>query len=271
MRIKQYLLVLAFSLVFVSAFSQTPAQRASLLLKEKLQSIISQHTKVGYDNIWTAFALTDMRSDGTVWEIYSNTANYACQTKGENVSATEGVNYNREHAVPQSWFQSAEPMYDDLFHIYPADGNINSWRSNSPYGEVASASKTSADGFSCYGTATTECGAPCKVFEPNDEYKGDLARTYFYMVTCYGDKVGDWSGEVFGRSVAPDTYVEYAGYPGMAEWALKMFLRWSHDDPVSQKERDRNDAIYKLQGNRNPFIDCPGLERYLWYDYLDKQ
>ncbi len=163
-------------------------------------------------------------------------------------------------------------MKADLFQVYPVDGWVNGMRSDYPYGEVGSVSKTSANNYSKLGTPASTLGAPAgvtRVFEPADEYKGDLARTYFYMVVCYQDKLADWTGQVFGNAVAPDTFnPEYPGYPGMADWAIKMFIKWSHDDPVSQKERDRNDAVYKLQGNRNPFIDCPGLERFIWADYL---
>lgn len=266
---KRIITVILLCCAILNSYAQTAAQRASLSLKDVLHDLISQHTDLGYDNLWSAFATTDMRGDGCVWDIYSCVSNFALQQKGESVSATEGTNYNREHTVPQSWFNQESPMKADLFHVYPVDGKINSLRNNHPYGEVQNVTTASIDNFSKYGTPTAACGAPVNVFEPADEYKGDLARTYFYMVLCYQDKVGGWNGEVFGSAVAPDQFPGFEGYPGMAEWALRMFIKWSKNDPVSEKERNRNNEVYKLQGNRNPFIDCPGLERYIWADYIE--
>lgn len=260
--------LLLFAAACFTGMAQTHEKEVSLHLKATLHQLIKVHKDLGYDNLWSCFQETDMRPDGKIWDIYSNISNFDYQSHGEDVSAQEGGNYNREHSVPQSWFKSLSPMKADLFHVYPVDGHLNSLRNNHPYGEVSSITTPSANNFSVYGTPTAACGAPCNVFEPADEYKGDLARTYFYMALCYQDKLSDWTGEVFGPASAPDAYAGYAGYPGMAEWALRMFIRWSKDDPVSQKEIDRNNAIYKLQGNRNPFIDCPGLERYIWSEYV---
>ncbi|MCQ2256203.1 MAG: endonuclease [Bacteroidaceae bacterium] len=265
---KSLLTFIAFCCAAACSFAQTDVQKASLNLKNVLHDLISQHKDVGYDNLWEAFKSTDVRADGKVWDIYSSISNFAFQSGGSTVSSTEGTNYNREHSVPQSWFGEAKPMKSDLFHIYPVDGKINSLRDNHPFGEVKDIKSASANNFSKYGTPTAECGAPVNVFEPADEYKGDLARTYFYMLVCYQDKIGNWNGEVFGNTVAPDAFPEFEGYPGMSEWALKMFIKWSQNDPVSEKERNRNNEVYKLQGNRNPFIDCPGLERFIWADYI---
>lgn len=270
-----YLFILLASAV-LSITAQSQAQRQRLEMKNILHELISQHKDLGYNNLWEAFATTDWHPstqehpDGYIWDMYSNVVNANFQAKGDTNSPTEGEIYNREHTVPQSWFNQESPMKADLFHVYPVDGKINSLRNDHPYGEVRSVTSGSNGNFSKYGPPTTECGAPVNVFEPADEYKGDLARTYFYMVVCYQDKLADWTGQVFGSAVAPDAFnPEYPGYPGMAEWAIRMFIRWSHDDPVSDKERDRNNAVYELQGNRNPFIDCPGLERFLWEDYLE--
>lgn len=256
----------------VSTDAQTKEQHQRLEMMKILHDLISQHTALSYNNLWEAFATTDWHPataehpNGYVWDMYSTQINENFQSQGTDNSNIEGKVYNREHTVPQSWFSSAAPMNSDLFHIYPVDGKINSLRNNHPYGEVASISSGSAGNYSKYGPATTSCGANTNVFEPADEYKGDLARTYFYMTVCYADKIAQWTGEVFGQNNA---FAEFPGYPGMVEWALRMFIKWSKDDPVSQKEIDRNNAVYKLQGNRNPFIDCPGLERFIWADYIE--
>lgn len=261
------LLFTTILLTITTAWAQTPAQNAALSLKSTLKTLISQHSQLGYDDLWDAFKQVDMTPDGNIYEIYSNAYTYAPQNGGKTTSK-EGDGYNREHSVPKSWFGSATPMYTDLFHMYPTDGWVNSLRGNNPYGEVSSATNQSANGYSKFGPCDSSLGYTGTVFEPADEIKGDIARTYFYMATCYGDQVSTWNHEnsIFGVS---DTFTSVKGYPGMAEWALRMFIKWSKNDPVSDRERERNDAIYKIQGNRNPFIDCPGLERFIWSDYIN--
>lgn len=262
------LITLIIALATITATAQSLEVRAGLNLKNILHVLISQHEDLGYDRLWDAYATTDVDAAGYIIDMYSNITRYTPSSHGSNYSV-EGDCMNREHTVPRSWFSEHAPMKADLFHVYPVDGWVNGMRSDNPYGEVGTISKTSANGYSKLGTPSSTLGAPAnvtKVFEPADEYKGDLARTYFYMVVCYQDKINQWSGPVFGQT---DKYPDFQGYPGMVEWELRTLLRWSQQDPVSQKERDRNEAVYKLQGNRNPFIDCPGLERFIWSEYLE--
>ncbi len=226
-------------------------------LKTALFKIITHHTDVGYDGLWDVFAKSDVRPDGTYWDMYSCTTKYTAADRGSSYKA-EGDIVNREHVVPQSWFSSAAPMKADAFHVVPTDGYVNGMRSNHPYGEVNSATYSSNQGFSKLGKSRT-AGFTGTVFEPNDEYKGDLARCYFYMATAYEDKAGAWGG-VFGEGT----------YPTIQQWQLDMLLRWAANDPVSQKEIDRNNAICEFQKNRNPFIDYPGLEQYIWGTMMDE-
>lgn len=230
--------------------------KSAQALKSALYSIISVHTDLGYNGLWEAYKETDLRPDGKIWDMYSNTTNYDPDRGHSGNYTKEGDMFNREHSVPQSWFSEASPMKADIFHVYPTDGYVNNRRSNYPFGEVKSATYTSNGGFSKVGSCATE-GYSGTVFEPADEYKGDFARTYFYMATCYEDRINGWSGGVFG----------HGKYPGMADWCVRMFLRWAKEDPVSQKEIDRNNAAYQLQKNRNPYIDYPGLEQYVWGEY----
>ena len=155
-------------------------------------------------------------------------------------------------------------MYTDLHHMYPTDKVVNNKRSNYPFGETNGESYKSANDFSKLGKCTVE-GYTGTVFEPNDEYKGDFARTYFYMVTCYEEKLSDW------YTNCPDSKPTLDGntYPGLSEWQLKMLMKWAKNDPVSEKEINRNNAVYDIQKNRNPFIDYPGLEEYIWGDKKD--
>ncbi len=258
-----------FSLIFLFFFSinaQIPlgyyndaAGLTGQPLQAALHGIIDEHTSVTYQSIWYYFQSTDKKSDGTVWDIYSDvpygTQNYTyqftsdqCPTGGQ---PTEGICYVREHSFPRSWFGGdVSPMWTDIFILYPTDSYVNGKRSNYPYGTVSSPTWTSMNGCK-FGPCTAD-GYAGTVFEPIDEYKGDLARTYFYMSTRYYGMDGSWPGSDMtnGAQLKP--------------WALKMMLQWNAQDPVSQKETDRNNAIYHIQSNRNPFIDHPEYANAIW-------
>lgn len=231
-------------------------------LKTALAQIINNHTQLTYNGLWQAYYTTDVK-DGKIWDMYSNTTSYTPGTdqvgQNGNQGSEEGDGYNREHSMPKSWFNDEYPMYTDLVHVIPTDGWVNSGRGNNPFGETSNPSNQSSGGFSKWGPSSIS-GYTGTVFEPNDEYKGDFARIYFYMVTCYEDKVSTWKSDMLANNA----------YPAFTEWAQDMLLRWANEDPVSQKEIDRNEAVYKLQGNRNPYVDYPGLEQYVWGEYTDK-
>ena len=222
-------------------------------LKTALCDVIYSHTTLSYNSLWEAYKTTDLRPDGKIWDMYSDNTNYDPDRGHSGNYSGEGDMFNREHSVPQSWFKEASPMRTDLFHVIPTDGYINGRRSNNPYGEVSNPTYTSHNGFSKLGPCSTP-GYSGTVFEPNDEYKGDFARIYFYMVTCYENQISSWNSPMLAGNK----------YPGLSSWALTMLLRWAKEDPISQKEIDRNNNVYKLQKNRNPFIDFPKLEEYIW-------
>lgn len=270
MKVTRFTHMLMALTVTLSAWAQGPNgsgtyyQNANALkgeaLKTALSKIISTGAKdLGYDALWNAYKTTDLRPDGTIWDIYSNVTKYDPVNDHKGNYKQEGDVFNREHTTPQSWFKKASPMKSDLFHVFPTDGYVNNRRSNFPLGETKGENYQSKNGFSKVGKCTTE-GYNGTVFEPADEYKGDLARVYFYMATRYEDRVSSWGGDTYGKS----------SYPGLAQWALNMFIRWAGNDPVSQKEVDRNNAVYKLQMNRNPYVDYPGLEQYVWGTLADK-
>lgn len=249
-------------------------------LKTALCGVIYDRNEGGsldnaYKALWTHFRTTDVLSNGKVWDMYSNLREMEFGTDQAGNYKKEGDVYNREHSMPNSWFGGkVMPMYTDLYHMYPTDGYVNSKRSNHPFGETNGESYKSANNFSKLGKCTFE-GYDDTVFEPNDEYKGDFARTYFYMVTCYEEKIVDWytnygvngSGETQKAVLAT---FDGNKYPGLSEWQLKMLMKWAKNDPVSEKETNRNNAVYDIQNNRNPFIDYPGLEEYIWGDKVDE-
>lgn len=218
-------------------------------LRAALHAIIDAHTVVSYADTWLAFYTTDDRPDGFVWDIYSDVPGgtppylYTFGTDQGGVGGVEGTGYNREHSWPQSWFNGLSPMDSDLFQLYPTDNWVNNQRGSFPYGEVDSPGWTSLN-----GSRLGPCSYPGyngTAFEPIDEYKGDVARSYFYMTTRYYTEDASWSTS------------DMTDHADLLPWAVNLLLDWHAQDPVSQKEVDRNGAIYALQGNRNPFIDRP--------------
>lgn len=233
-------------------------------LKTALFNIIKNPEVVGYGDLWQAYKETDVTANGHIWDMYSNITYYVPGGiyQGANIDKDkkEGYSYNREHSFPKSWFHEYSPMYSDIVHIIPTDGYVNSRRNNNPYGTTNGETFTTANGFSKLGKCTWS-GYAGTVFEPNDEYKGDLARIYFYMATCYEDSIMKWSSDMLGGANKSQPF---------ADWAFDMLMQWSKDDPVSQKEIDRNNRCYVIQGNRNPFVDYPGLEEYVWGSKSDE-
>ncbi len=227
--------------------------KSGAALKTAFFNIISSGTvNIGYDGLIEAYKQTDRRADGKLRDWYSNVTNYTWNDRNGNNQ--EGAGWNREHSVPQSWFNQANPMKSDIVHVFPTDCYVNNRRSNYPFGEVNNATYSSKNNYSKVGSCKTS-GYSGTVFEPNDEIKGDIARIYFYMVTRYQDKCSSWGNNVF-------TTANY----GLATWTLNMMLRWSKQDPVDDVEIARNKAVYATQNNRNPFVDYPGLEDYIWGD-----
>ena len=255
-------------------------------LRLALFDIIKTHTQIGYSSLGTIMQWSDTENaDGVhVVDIYTN-CTFTCTGAVTWIgSGNVGDGMNREHTVPQSWFNSQEPMKSDAFHVYPTDTKANNNRSSYLYGEFAGngtsyatnkCAETGKKGTSewtagvtsytynnqTYVATTSYTGT---VYEPDDEYKGDLARSYFYMATCYADKCANWSGGAFGSA-----------RNGLGAYTAELLLKWHRLDPVSEKELIRNEVIYgnttynkssKKQGNRNPFIDYPELVEYIWGD-----
>ena len=269
MEMRKILLCLAVA-VASSAWAEAPkgyyatceGYNGATLLK-KLEGVIGDHTQVGYSGLWELYGTTDVYDDGKIWDMYS-TKHWKYQDEQCGNYSAVGDCYNREHSMPKSWFNDELPMYCDAFHIYPTDGKVNGQRSNYPYGECANGTTLPASGnVKALGKlgASTFPGYSGTVFEPDDEYKGDFARSYFYMAACYNGKIKYWNSEMLAGN----------SYPAFTSWAVDLLLKWHRQDPVSQKELDRNEAVYAEQHNRNPFIDYPDMVEYIWGDKQDKE
>lgn len=246
--------------------------KSGAALKTALYNIIQSHTQLDYYSSSTYFRTTDWRPattsypQGYFWDMYSNNIR----------TSWSGGLLNREHSLPKSWFgissgsENTNPAGTDLHNLYPSDAEANSAKSNYPLGEVTG-TPIYSNGVVKVGTngaSFSENGNTLKynnaVFEPANEYKGDFARDYMYMVTCYENFSSRWqstgtSSMIIGGST----------YPVFNRWAINLLLKWHRQDTVSTKEKDRNDAVYGLQGNRNPFIDHPELVEFIWGSYTD--
>ncbi len=199
-----------------------------------------------------------------IWDIYSDKPgasdpyDYLLQPDDCTGSAEAG-GWNREHSVPQSWFTggTATGPGTDYFHIYPTDCVVNAWRSSWIYSEVSSPTITTLNGSKVGPSAFA--GLTGTTFEPINEFKGDLARAFLYFVTRYEDQMPGWTGGTNGtQAMNPTTF------PSVDLPYLSLMLKWHNQDPVSQKEIDRNNAGYTYQGNRNPYVDHPEYVNMVW-------
>ncbi len=235
-------------------------------LKTNLYNIIKNHTQRSYNQLWTDFQTTDDRPDGKVWDIYTDiicgtpcSFTFVTDQDDGTGGTAECQKYNREHTFPKSWFGGdVAPMYTDLFHLMPADKYINNQRGNYAFGVVTTG--TTFNNGSQLGTNTYSGGPSATVYEPADDYKGDLARAYFYMATRYEDVIAGWEA----NDANGDFMLDGSAFPCFETWTVNMLLEWHNADPVDQKELSRNDAVYTLQGNRNPFIDHPEYVSLIW-------
>jgi len=237
-------------------YYQAAYKLSGTALRLALHNIIKGHTSVSYASLWTYFQNTDKKANGKVWDIYSDIPGgtppyeFAFITKQCGSYSGEGDCYNREHSWPKSWFNDLTPMYSDMFHLYPTDGKVNGERSNYPYGNVNTPTWKSLNG-SKLGPNTFP-GYVGVAFEPIDAYKGDLARSSMYMSVRYYLEDSGWSSS------------EGTTKADLKTWYANLFYSWNMLDTVSAKEINRNNAIFTIQKNRNPFIDHPEFAAEIW-------
>lgn len=226
--------------------------KSGVMLKNAIHELTLQHTVLSYNSLWNYFRDTDCYPDNPsrVWDMYSDKYYYFGSTWG----------MNREHSLPKSWWApsgenentSLYPSYTDIMHLYPADAQANTAKNYWPLGEVSTA--TYDNGVTRVGSPKTgQGGGASTVFEPDDRYKGDFARTYFYMACTYQHY--KWRHTFM---------LTNSSWQTLNDWSIDLLCRWARNDAVSDKEVDRNDAVQRCQNNRNPFIDFPDLFEYIW-------
>ncbi len=262
-------------LLFFLSYYSTCQGLSDSTLKSNLAVVIQSDTRYTYgtneyhksDNLpqwqkgdlksygtWYAFPVTDVTEDGIVWDMYSNATRYFPNKQGDS-----GCGLNIEHCLPKSWWGAEAACtiaYQDLFNLNPSDAQANSQKSNYPPGHVQTGDKFDNGSFRMDSKNTSQYGWAC--FEPEEQYRGDFARAYFYIATAYGDSV-QW-GDSYSDYVTNDSYLEFT------DTIIEVLLAWHRADPVSPKEAHRAAVITSIQHNHNPFIDYPDLVEYIWGD-----
>lgn len=276
------LLPLPVRAITSSYYSSINGQKETAL-RNALYTITSAGPSgMSYDGLWKAYQTTDVYpSDSTgkagkIWDMYSDCLfTPTGKGDGKQCGTYSGVCdcFNREHSLPKSWFNEKKPAYYDLGHIVPTDGKVNGMRSNNVFGECASGYATWGTGklgkakavttMNVKGSSTITTTFTGTAFEPADKYKGDFARMYMYMVIRYkpgNSNSVDLAAAGEGSTMFNSTDTNY----GLTDYSIALLMKWHRQDPVSQKEIDRNNGMETTQANRNPFIDYPCLAEYLW-------
>ncbi|MFH2203036.1 MAG: endonuclease [Elusimicrobiota bacterium] len=227
---------------------KSAAASGSELLQALHDRVSRTHAPVGYSEARRHMfgALDNVTVDGVrgVHAVYSavfvpgtsgNGGDYREQGDQNGDGYVDAGGMNAEHLWPQSYFKERLPMRADLHHLLPTFMHPNSVRGRLPFGEVAAAD---ADYTNRAGARRDE-----KLFEPPDRVKGRVARGLLYFFTRY-----------LGYNIIPSNAADIF-------WnrRIETLLRWNREFPPDAMERRRNDLAEKVQGNRNPFVDDPGL------------
>lgn len=229
-------------------------------LKKALGSLLRNHKVLGYGkgkgHTWDAFYSTDRMDNNEVLNRYS--PEKFTFPSPYNYHAIIGMNI--EHSFPKSWWGGTQnDAYKDIHHLYPSSSKDNSQKGNFPMATVTNMKHDSGAGYDKVGSTTIE-GRTQNCWEPGDTWKGDFSRSYMYMATTYSNL--KW----VNVGLITNTNGEY---PTLKEWASTLYRQWSKTDKVSEIETKRNDAVYAIQGNRNPFIDYPFISEYIWGDSVN--
>lgn len=234
------------------------------------------YSSIGYKGLYTAYLKTDVYpaghpKAGKIWDMYGECAFEKSNTCGNYNGVCDC--YNREHSIPQSWWGGGtNGIGNDIFHVLPTDGKVNGVRSNYEYGVVNGGTNWVGNKFGSAGSWSTDkktiassagevINGSGSVFEPKPEYKGDIARGLMGTIIKWQQ-----SNLTTGNNFFTGVYTAQQNF-GLTKKAVVLLMKWHREDPVSQKEIDRNNGIQQTQGNRNPFIDYPYLAEYIWGEH----
>ena len=241
-------------------------------LKVFLKSLIRNHTAIPYGSgkgcTWEVFYYSDRNEEGYIMDMYCDSW-VKVTTAGDKASGC-----NIEHSFAKSWWGGAEnDAYKDCYHLNPSNSTANSARGNYPLGVPVKEFKSNTGSLKVGKIHHDSLNVDFWVFEPKDEYKGDFARAYFYMATCYGrnadgsvdnvcTKYNGWRTD--NKDVGSKFAMQNFNYLEFQPWEQEVLIQWHRMDPVSEKEIKRADAVSNFQHNRNPYIDYPYLAEYIW-------
>ncbi len=210
--------------------------------------MMSTHTNyISYSSLKGHFYKTDTRGHSTPYCFYSNNP----------IS-----NLNREHVWPKSL--SNDVFYEsyagaDLHHLRATEANVNSLRGNTRFAPMFDKNNLNTISYSGGGVNYYGARSSFGCFEPCDEIKGDIARiiayVYIHYTSTFGGTLKDGvTGELFLNDVL-----------GVGKYEVyDLLCNWNAIDPVDEFEIQRNEYAFKIQGNRNPFIDKPSYIDYLF-------
>ena len=212
--------------------------------REMLRRLYKSHKVVSYrDSRVIMYNEADCEDDKMYLVYGGNTYKWNCGG-GDIPSATD---VNAEHTIPQSFFNKNQPMVSDLHHLFSSPSKLNNMRSNYPFKQMDYSDciqfchnfecsydvPSNPDEYSCLGKDKSS-------WMPIKKDRGQVARAIFYFFTMYDgvdiSRVGD----------------------------INTFKQWNRQFPPSQREKARNDALNRTQGNRNPYIDDPSLVDKAW-------
>ena len=271
---RYFKMVIATALIGVTTSAnaidrKTLAQYASSLqglkkeqLKEALHKLMDKKKVLKYGGkgpgyTWHGFWYTDR--DPQTNECYNRYSDKKFYFESTNTgNAIAGMNI--EHSFPKSWWGGHKnDAWCDLYNLYPSDSHANSSKSNFVMGVVVNVKEEAGAGYDKVGTGYAD-GQLVKMWEPGDRFKGEFSRSYMYMATTYQNLSFVSEGA---------NQLQTGAYPTLKKWSSDLFRQWSKNDRVDEMEIKRNEAVYKIQNNRNLFIDYPNLAEYVWGDSMD--
>lgn len=218
--------------------------------RSKLDQLITEthKKKTSYDGLREVFKTADAdpnKSGNIIW-FYSGTSVAFNGTFGST---------NREHVWPKDGgkaFSATSDAGSDAHHLRPTEQNLNSTRGSRQFGEVPTIASNIVKqaGSTSYENL---CYVADNVFYPGEGYRGATARILMYVETRWGDEfhlnfvLGQGKSKTIGD--------------------IETLMKWHYQEPPTAEEMRRNEAVYKIQGNRNPFIDHPEFATQIYcYD-----
>ncbi|MBN1767884.1 MAG: endonuclease [Prolixibacteraceae bacterium] len=246
-------LIPLFLIVSVVALAQPPAYYNGIsglkgeALKTELHEIINDHVDFSYSqaSYLINYSDADPENEDNVILFYTQ------RSQSADSYGTGGNYINREHVWAKSHgdFSDKRPMDGDAFNLRPADASVNMDRSNKDFGVVQPNGTQHPEATDCWYNSTT--------WEPGDATKGQVARILFYMATRYEGTNGEIDLEVVDGLNT---------YPMPKHGDLAALLEWNRQFPPTDFERRRNERLFYIQQNRNPFVDNPELVDLIWND-----